>query len=349
MRDALEQEPHLAYGTGNGTDGDEGTRGTRMATGDPVRWGILGTGDINHRFLPGARQSPTVDVVAVGSRTAERARAFAAEFGVPRAHASYEDLLADPDVEAIYNCLPNSLHHEWTVRALAAGKHVLCEKPYTRRPAEVDEAFDAAERADRVLMEAFMWRHTPQTLRLTELLPTIGALQTIRAAFSWLLENEADIRVSTELDGGSLMDVGCYCVSGLRLIAGCEPERVYAEAVVDGNGVERRMTATMRFPGNVIAEFTSGFTMDHMGLEAIGRDGSIRLPDPWHCRQGVLFVNDEAVRVEPTDPYRLEVEDMARAIREGRPTRLGRADALGQARTIEALYRSADAGQPVTL
>ena len=266
---------------------------------------------------------------------------------IPRAYGWYEELLADPEVEAIYNCLPNSLHHEWTLRSLAAGKHVLAEKPYTRRPAEVDEAFDAAERAGLVLMEAFMWRHTPQTQKLMELLPTIGSVQTLRASFSWRLTNESDIRVAPGLDPGALMDVGCYCVSGMRLIAGAEPERVYAEQVSDANGTDRKIVATLRFPNDLLGVLTTGLTTEHMSLEAIGSEGTIQIPDPWHCRMGVLYHNGEEVRVEPTDPYLLELEDMGRAIREGTPTRLGRADALGQARTIAALYRSAEIGQPV--
>lgn len=138
---------------------------------------------------------------------------------------SYEALLADPGVDAIYICLPNALHHRWTMAALAAGKHVLCEKPYTRRPDEVTEAFDAADAAGLVLMEAFMWRHTPPARRFVELLPTIGELQQIRSTFSFSLDDGADIRLSSELEGGSLMDVGTYCVNAARLLAAANPSR----------------------------------------------------------------------------------------------------------------------------
>jgi len=227
---------------------------------------------------------------------------------------------------------------------------VLCEKPYTRRPAEVTEAFDAADAAGLVLQEAFMWRHTPQVRQLLELLERIGPVRTIRSTFSYVIGSETDVRIAATLDGGSLMDVGCYCVSGARLIAG-EPVRVAAEQVLDGNGVERRMSALMRFPGDVMATFTSGFdSATHETLEVIGVDGRILLPDPWHSTTGVLYLDDELVQVAPTNPYRLELEDMGAAIRGERPALLGRADALGQARTIEALYRSAASeGTPVTL
>ncbi len=320
-----------------------------MTDPDRIRWGLLGTGNITRKLLIGAHQSDEVDVVAVGSRTMDRAQSFATANGIGRAHGSYEALLADPGVDAVYISLPNSLHHEWTLHSLAAGKHVLCEKPYTRRPAEVTEAFDAAERAGVVLQEAFMWRHTPQVRRLVELLPRIGPLRTIRSTFSYVLEAETDVRVSAQLDGGSLMDVGCYCVSGARLVAG-EPERVMAEQLLDSNGVERRMSGLMRFPGDVMATFTCAFdSTTHETLEVIGRDGRILLPDPWHSRSGLLLLDDEEIRAEPINPYRLELEDMGAAIRGERPALLGRADAMGQARTIEALYRSADAGTPVIL
>jgi xylose dehydrogenase (NAD/NADP) len=314
-----------------------------------VRWGILGTGRINRKLIAGAGQSDAVEIVAVGSRGQERAAAFAAEHGIPRAHGSYEDLLADGAVEAVYISLPNSLHHPWTMRALAAGKHVLCEKPYSRRPAEVVEAFDAADRAGLVLSEAFMWRHGPQVGKLLELLPGIGELVTIRATFCYRLEDPTDIRLRPDLEGGSLMDVGCYCVSGARLLAGQVPERVYGEELRGPTGVDSRFSGTLRFPGGLVAEFSCGFESAHMGLEAIGRRGTIFLPDPWHSTQGLLLVDAEEVRVEPTNPYRLELEDVSAAIRVRKPALLGRADALGQATTIEALYRSAGSASSVSL
>jgi predicted dehydrogenase len=227
--------------------------------------------------------------------------------------------------------------------ALAAGKHVLCEKPYTRRPDEVTEAFDAADRAGLVLSEAFMWRHTRQTQRLLGLMPRIGQLQTIRATFSFVLENPANIRLRADLNGGSLMDVGCYCVSGSRLLAGEEPAGVLGYQVVGQSGVDTRFTGLLRFPSGVVAEFTSAFTTDHESLEAIGSAGSIRLPDPWHNVRGVFYVNDEEIRFDPGNPYQDELENVSAAIRGEADPRLGRADALGQARTIAALYAAAAA------
>jgi D-xylose 1-dehydrogenase (NADP+, D-xylono-1,5-lactone-forming) len=287
--------------------------------------------------------------VAVGSRSAATGEAYARANGISRSHASYEALLADPDVDAIYIPLPNALHHPWTMRAIEAGKHVLCEKPYTRHPEEVELAWDAAAAAGVVLMEAFMWRHTPQAAKLVELAGQIGELIHVRSTFSHRLKDEADIRVSAALEGGSLMDVGCYCISGARLIAGEEPELVFGEQVTTADGVDRRFSGYLRFPSGLVATFHSGFDSFSESLEVTGRDGTVLLPDPWHSLQGLLLLDGDEVRVEAINPYQCELEDMADAIRGEKEPRLGRADAMGQARTIEALYRSAETGVPVSL
>jgi D-xylose 1-dehydrogenase (NADP+, D-xylono-1,5-lactone-forming) len=313
-----------------------------------TRWGILSTARINLAVLDGARRSDAVEVVAVASRDGARAEAYAREHGIARAHGSYEALLEDDSVDAVYISLPNSLHHEWTLRALSSGKHVLCEKPYSRRAAEVEEAFDAAERAGLVLSEAFMWRHTPQTRRLVELLPQIGELRGVRSAHAFRLTDPANVRLIAELDGGGLMDVGCYCVSASRLFAG-EPERVYGEQVVGPSGVDVHFTATLRFPGDVIAEFACGFDFNQRELELLGTEGSLKTLDPFTFSKGGVYLDGEELAVEPEDPYQLELENVSAAARGEAPLLLGREDALGQARTIEALYESADKAQAVQL
>jgi len=316
---------------------------------EPVRWGILGTGGITRALLRGARRTAAIEVVAVGSRTPDRAAEYAREHGIGRAHGSYEALLADPDVEAVYVSLPNSLHHPWTMRALEAGKHVLCEKPYTRRPAEVAAAFDAADRAGLVLCEAFMWRHHPQAKAIVDLLPEIGELHTIRTTFSFVLDRPNDIRLRADLDGGSLMDVGTYCVSGARLLTGEEPDVVFGTQLVGPSGVDIRFNGLLHFPGGAVAEFMSSFETDHRGLEVIGSKGTIRLTNPWlpDNPDPVLLHDGVESPIGFFDPYQLELEDVSAAIRESRPPLLGRSDALGQARAIEALYRSAESGAPV--
>jgi D-xylose 1-dehydrogenase (NADP+, D-xylono-1,5-lactone-forming) len=313
-----------------------------------TRWGILSTARINRAVLAGAGESEEVEVVAVASRDGARAEAYAREHGIARAHASYKALLEDDGVDAVYISLPNSMHHEWTLRALAGGKHVLCEKPYTRRPDEVDEAFDAADRAGLVLSEAFMWRHNPQTRRLVELLPEIGELRGVRSTHAFLLGDETNVRLIADLDGGGLMDVGCYCVSAARLLGG-EPERVYGEQVVGPTGVDVHFTATLRFPDGVIAEFACGFDFTHRELEVLGTAGTLKTLDPFTFSRGGVYLSGEEIPVEPEDPYRLELENVSAAAKGEAPLLLGRADALGQARTIEALYESADTRAPVEL
>src|SRR6266496_6414607 len=179
---------------------------------EAVKWGIVSTADINRKLIPGAQASPKVDLVAVASRDGRRAEEYAAQWGIERAYGSYEALLEDADVEAVYISLPNTLHCEWSIRALEAGKHVLCEKPMSRHVGDVEAAFDAAERAQRILMEAFMYRHNPQTKRLRQLLDegAIGDVRLVRSCFSYSLYDAENIPLRTELEGGSLMDVGCY-------------------------------------------------------------------------------------------------------------------------------------------
>ncbi len=319
-----------------------------MTTADRVRWGLLGTARINDSILEGARHATRAEIVAVGSRDGGRAAAYAAEKGLPVAHGSYEALLADPEVDAVYISLPNALHHTWTLAALRAGKHVLCEKPYSRRPEEVEEAFDLAAARGLVLAEAFMWRQTPLVARFLAELPSIGRLQVIRSTFSFVLSDESDIRVDAGLDGGSLMDVGCYTVSAARLVAGEEPEAVEAMADLDATGVDRRLVGLLRFPSGVLAQIASGFTTDHRSLEAIGTEGSLRVVDPWHGRPSVIVRGDgETIELERSDPYGLELDDLSGAILDGRATLLGRNDALGQARTIAALYAAVASGGTV--
>jgi D-xylose 1-dehydrogenase (NADP+, D-xylono-1,5-lactone-forming) len=313
----------------------------------PVKWGIVSTADINRKVIPGAKASPKVDLVGVASRDQARADAYAREWEIERAYGSYEALLEDPEIEAVYISLPNTLHCEWSIRAVEAGKHVLCEKPLSRRTEDVDAAFDAADKAGRMLMEAFMYRHNPQTKRLKELVDegAIGDLRVVRSAFSYGLYDEDNIRLRTEVEGGALMDVGCYCVSGSRLLAG-EPETVYGQAWFGPTGTDWVFAGMLRFPGDVIATFDCGTALSERDeLEAIGSEGSLFVDDPWHCTNpGIELRRNggvERIDVERHDSYRLELENLSDAIRgEGEPL-LGREDALGQARTLGALHTAA--------
>jgi predicted dehydrogenase len=321
-----------------------------------VSWGLLSTARINGAVIAAARASELADVVAVASRDDERARSYAEQFGIPRAHGSYEALLADPGVEAVYVSLPNAMHVEWTIRALEAGKHVLCEKPMDRRPQEVAQAFAVAAREGLVLSEAFMWRHHPQTRRVRELLAegAIGDVRLVRASFSFALAGDGDVRLDAALHGGSLMDVGCYCVSGARLAAGGEPVSALAERVTGPSGVDVRFAGVLRFDRDLLAVIDCGLDIPARDeLEIVGSQGRIVLADPWHCRNPLVSLERDGkawfVEVEAADSYRLELEDAAAAIRGERAPLLGREDALGQAHALAALEQSAAEGRAVAV
>jgi predicted dehydrogenase len=312
-----------------------------------LQWGILSTARINDKFLVGCAKSDAVSVTAVASRDLSRAESYARERGIERAYGSYDALLADPEIEAVYISLPNSMHVEWTERALTAHKHVLCEKPVSTDPEAVSDAFDLAEREGLVLMEAFMYRHHPQTLRVQELVRegAIGRLRLVRSSFSFVAADPSNIRLAASLDGGALMDVGCYCVSGARMLAG-EPVAVTAQQVLGGDGVDVVFGATMSFADEVLGHFDCGLALAPRDeLEVVGDEGSLFLDDPWHCVTPIIELRtaSEVQRIElpRVDSYMLEAENMAAAIRGTAAPLLGRADAIGQATTIGALYEAA--------
>jgi len=320
-----------------------------------VRWGIISTADINRKVIPGAHASPKVDLVAVASRDQARADEYAREWEIGRAYGSYDALLADPDVEAVYISLPNNLHVEWSIKSLEAGKHVLVEKPFSRNPADVEAAFDTADRVGRLLSEAFMYRHNPQTKRAKQLVDdgAIGELRLVRAAFSYSLYDENNIRLRPDVEGGALMDVGCYTVSGSRLFAG-EPERAHGEAWFGPSGTDWVFGGLLRFPDDVVATFDCGTAMPERDeLEAIGSEGSLFLDDPWHCNVPVIELRRdgkvERIELERSDSYRLELENLSDAIRGEGELLLGRDDAVAQARALEALHESATNGVPASL
>jgi D-xylose 1-dehydrogenase (NADP+, D-xylono-1,5-lactone-forming) len=316
-----------------------------------LRWGFLSTARINRLVLEGARESDRAEVIAVASRDAARAEAYARDHQIERAYPSYDALLEDSDVEAVYIPLPNSMHVEWTLRALEAGKHVLCEKPFSRHAEEVERAFDVADSGGLVLSEGFMWRHNPQAAKISELVAdgAIGRLRVVRVAMSFQLaavHGEHDARFRPELDGGALMDVGCYCVSAIRLVAG-EPERAQGEQVVGESGVDVVFAGTLACGDGVVGHFDCGFVLPRRGeLEVIGEAGVLHVPDPFHVAAPGIELRRQEDGVEHialarANSYQLELENMADAVRGDAPLLLGRDDAVGQARTIEALYRSA--------
>jgi len=319
-----------------------------------LRLALLSTAQINDAIISGAAGSELVSIVGAASRDLARAEAYVREKGLERSWASYDALLADPGVDAVYVALPNSLHVEWSIRALEAGKHVLCEKPMGRDPREVARAFDVAEGAGLVLMEAFMYRHHPQIKRARRLLDegAVGELRLVRTAFCATLGRPDDVRWTREMGGGALLDVGCYCVSGMRLFAG-EPEAVFGEQTLTPGGVDVRFAGTLRFADGVLGHFSCSLdTAPSQGLEAVGSEGSLLVSHPFTADvEGIELRRGETVEeieVEHADRHRVQLENFARAIRGDEPPLLGRDDAVAQARTLDAFLRSAETGVPAS-
>jgi D-xylose 1-dehydrogenase (NADP+, D-xylono-1,5-lactone-forming) len=328
----------------------------------PFQWGILSAANIaRRRFVPGVQRSTEGRLAAVAARDGDRARAFAAELGIPRAYDSYDALLADPEIDGVYIGLPNLLHTEWTVRAAAAGKHVLCEKPLSRRASDVDRMATACSEAGVLLMEAFMYRHHPQHVRVRELLAAgeIGEPTILRATSSFAMDAERrtrDVRVNPTLDGGAFMDVGCYALNAARFLFDAEPVEVTALQRFDPTlGVDTSFAALARFPGDRLAVVDGSFDVSGpQRYEIVGFRGSIVVdpafqPNP----DGTAFTlirggERQVFDVPGVDQYALEADHFVRSVRAGTllpPAEDGRA----QARAVEALYRSAEAGQAVRL
>jgi D-xylose 1-dehydrogenase (NADP+, D-xylono-1,5-lactone-forming) len=326
-------------------------------TEQKVRWGVLSTSNIGRRaVLPAIQRSSNGELVAVASRAADKAHAFADELDIPRAYASYEQLLADPDIEAVYIPLPNSMHREWTIKAAEAGKHILCEKPLALNAAECAE-MDAAARANGVLLlEAFMYRFHPQTERVIELIRqgAIGEPRFIHAAFTFRLTNPANIRLQAELGGGSLMDVGCYCVNVSRTLFAAEPIEVQAFASWSAGGVDEQMIGSLRFAGGDYAQFDSALTLARRETyQVVGTEGVIEAPVaflPGHS-DTIIRIRDAAGARDETiagvDEYQLMAEHFAVCVRGQAALRYSASEAAANMRAIAALYRSArNGGRP---
>ena len=325
-----------------------------MANG--IRWGLLSTARINRALIPPIKSLPRHSLRAVASRDAARAKAYAAEWDIPVAYGSYEALLADPEIDAIYNPLPNGLHAEWTIRAAQAGKHVLCEKPLALSLDEVDRIAESAAANEVVVAEAFMYRHHPQTVLLKELLDrgTIGDVLVIRGAFTFTLTRPGDVRLDTSMGGGSLWDVGCYPVSMARYLAGREPVRVVGWQRSAPSGIDDVFVGMLDF-GGTLAQFDCGFAAPfRTDVEVVGTTGAISVPVPFKPGENEQLIisrgsEREVVPVEGQALYEGEVEDMANAILHGTAPRVSLADSRGNTATLLALYESARTGQPASL
>jgi len=320
-----------------------------------LNWGLLSTARINRALITPLRASKRNHLLAVASRTQQSVDRYAREWKIPRAHGSYEALLADPEIDVIYNSLPNHLHAEWTIRAVEAGKHVLCEKPLALGVDEVDAMQEAARKHGRVVAEAFMYRHHPQTLKVQDLTRngSLGALKLIRGSFSFVLAREGDVRLDPAMGGGSIWDVGCYPISYARTITGENPLEVFGWQVTGLTGIDETFVGQMRFANDIHAQFDCSFAIPfHAFMEIIGSEGTLNVPNPF--KPGVdekIYITrgdkTETIKIKGQELYIGEVEDMADAILLGTPPRVSLADSRGNVATIAALLRSARENRPL--
>ncbi|GMV81247.1 MAG: oxidoreductase [Planctomycetota bacterium] len=333
-----------------------------MAARKPVGWGILSTGKHARKVALAVQAAHPGAIVAVASRDRTKAEAFVREVGLEGASAygSYEALIADPKVEAIFNVLPNGMHLEWTLKAARAGKHTLCEKPLASNASEAQEMADGCQKAGVLLMEAFMYRLHPQSAKLLSEIQSgaIGELRFIRSAFCFIMEDLANVRLSASLAGGALMDVGCYCINFSRYMAQAEPLEVAAVAEFGAQSkVDEVFAGTLHFPRGIVAQFHVNFRVSgDTQAEVVGSKGKLRIERPWFpdvksAAFQVLTGSD--VRTVTTadggNTYALEFERFAAAIRGQGPLPLPPEDGVRNMRVIDALYRAARTGQNVKL
>lgn len=322
-----------------------------------LRWGLLSTARINRAIIPALRASSRAELVAVASRDLARATAYARERQIPMAYGSYEALLAAPDIDVIYNALPNSLHADWTIRACEAGKHVLCEKPIALTVEDVDRITSAARRHGRVVTEAFMYRHHPQTHRVRELVAerAIGDIRVVRGGFTFTLTDPHSVRLDAALGGGSLWDVGCYPVSWARAILGSEPSIAFGWARQAPCGVDESFAGQLQFPGDVTLQFDCGFTAPfRTTIEIIGADGMLRVSRPYKppVEGDIELIRGDDVRRLTTSAQELyvgEVEDLNAAVLDGTRPVISLADSRANTAAIVALHASARSGRPESI
>lgn len=324
-----------------------------------VRWGLLSTANINRRVIPAMRMSPHGELVAVASRDLDKARQYAREWEIPQAFGSYEEMLASSEIDAVYISLPNHLHAEWTIKALEAGVHVLCEKPFALTVREVDEMIAASQRTQRVLAEAFMYRHHPQTKMLGEMVRggKIGELLAVRGVFNFAIANRHNIRLEPDLGGGSLWDVGVYPLSLAQYLMGSTPDWVSASQHIGPSRVDESFFGLLHYPNGATAQIMSSLESPYFTrAEIIGTQGRLVLKQPFTGQDENTVIryhnNDgELCEIPVSNEYLYlgEIEDMQAAILDGTPTYVSLQESRDHIRTVEALYQAARQQQIVDL
>ncbi len=331
-----------------------------MNSNKNVRWGVLGTAGIAvHAVIPAIQSSRNGRVLGIASRRLERAEATARELAIPRAYGAYETLLDDADIDAVYIPLPNSLHREWTIRAAQKGKHVLCEKPLALTPADCDEMIAACQSQSVYLMEAFMYRFHPQTEKVQELIRqgVVGELRMIRSAFTFAVSRPNDIRLQKALGGGSVMDVGCYCINVARFLFQDEPTEALAAAVFGAESeVDETLGAVLRFPGDRLAVFDCSLRTNRREMyEVVGTKAAIEVPVAFIPRELDANIHiargreRETLTVPGTNEYRLMVEHFADCVQNGIAPRFAPTDARANLRVIEAVLAAARTNRSIRI
>ncbi len=318
-----------------------------------IRWGILGVAKIAlDKLIPAIKTGRTGVVAAIASRSVEKARNAAARFGIARAYGSYTELIADPDIDAIYNPLPNHLHVPWSIRALEAGKHVLCEKPFALTVEDVDAMFAAAQRAGRVIADGFMYRHHARIRKARDLVKegALGSLRCMAATFSFTLDRPGDVRWDPHMGGGALWDVGCYPVSLARYIFGALPERVTAWQYCAPSGVDETFAGTLYFGEGAVAQFDCSFNVPfRTRAEIAGTLGTLTLNTPFRpdAPEATLVLRQgdtsETVPVPDVGRYLAEVEDLHAQILDGAPPEIPHQETRDVIDIITRLYAAANA------
>ncbi len=322
-----------------------------------LNWGFLSTARINQALIKPLRASKRTLLLAVASRSIDSAQAYARENKISKAYGSYDDLLNDPEIDVIYNSLPNHLHAEWTIKALHAGKHILCEKPLALTLDEIDAMSSAAKETGKVLAEAFMYRHHAQTLKVKEIVDSgeLGKIQLIKGAFSFFLNREKDYRNFKELGGGSIWDVGCYPISFTRTIVGAEPVEVFGWQVAGQGGGDVLFTGQMRFGNGILAQFDSGFKIPARAyMEIVGSDATLYVPFPFKpsINNEIILTRagkQQKIKIKGQELYLGEVEDMCDAVLNDKSPRISLADSRANVATILAFLKSAESGKPVLI
>ena len=320
-----------------------------------LNWGLLSTAHINRALINPLNASKRTRLLAVASRSQSSADTYAHEWKIPRAHGSYEALLNDPEIDVIYNSLPNHLHAEWTIKALRAGKHVLCEKPIALTLDELDTMAQAVQETGNVLAEAFMYRHHAQTLKVKEIVDSgaLGKLQLIKGAFTFTLTREGNYRWMAEMGGGSIWDVGCYPISYARTIIGAEPVEVFGWQVTGQGGSDESFIGQMKFKDEIHMQFDCGFISPSRSfIEIIGTDATLNVPVPFKPgRKNEIYIKrgDETqkINIKGEELYLGEVEDMCDAVLHGKSSRVTLADSRKNTAVILALLESAKSGKLV--